>query len=128
MSELWEIVYYQEVDGTQPIQEFLLDPSLKPGEKKQLQVRLHLLKIKGLSLLIERADILDKINTEDNLYELRLDNTPNNPRFFLCALIGRRLVLLHAFKKKGRKTPQKEINIAAKRRDLILAKEESNDK
>jgi len=84
------------------------------------------LTIKGLSLLVERSDILDKIETEDNLYELRLDNTPNNPRIFLCALTGKRLVLLHAFKKKSRKTPRTEIDIAARRRDLLIAKEESN--
>lgn len=49
---------------------------------KLMQVRLYLLAEKGLSLLIERSDSLDKIETEDNLYELRLNNTPNNPRIF----------------------------------------------
>jgi phage-related protein len=83
--------------------------------------------VKGLSLLVERSDILDKIETEDNLYELRLDNTPNNPRIFLCALTGKRLVLLHAFKKKSRKTPRSEIDIAARRRDLVIAKEEESN-
>ncbi|WP_413174962.1 type II toxin-antitoxin system RelE/ParE family toxin [Anabaena azotica] len=140
MSEEWHIICYKEVDvtqktdenqetdQTQPIQELLKDLSLTPGELKQLQVRLFLLKNKGLSLLVERSDILDKIETEKNLYELRLDNTPNNPRFFLCALTGKRLVILHAFKKKGRKTPQNEINLAAKRRDLILAQEAKKEK
>ncbi|BAZ26032.1 hypothetical protein NIES4073_69380 [Kalymmatonema gypsitolerans NIES-4073] len=78
-------------------------------------------------MLLERSDILDKIKGEKNLYELRLDNTPNNPRIFLCALIGKRLILLHAFKKKGRKTPKLEINIAAKRRDLVLANEDREE-
>jgi phage-related protein len=127
VSDVWEVVYYEEVDGTQPVQEFILNSSLTSGELKQLRVRLYLLTVKGLSLLIERSDILDKIETEDNLYELRLDNTPNNPRFLLCALTGKRLVFLHAFKKKSRKTPKQEISMAARRRDLVLAKEESND-
>ena len=117
MSEKWQIIFYQD-DETEPVQEFLQDPSLTSGELKQLQVRLYLLAEKGLSLLIERSDILDKIETEDNLYELRLDNTPNNPRIFLCALTGKRLVMLHAFKKKSRKTPRGEINTAARRRDI----------
>ena len=43
MSELWEVVYYEEVDGTQPVQEFLQDPSLTSGELKQFRVRLYLL-------------------------------------------------------------------------------------
>jgi len=117
VSEKWQIIFYQD-DETEPVQEFLQDPSLTSGELKQLQVRLYLLAEKGLSLLIERSDILDKIETEDNLYELRLDNTPNNPRIFLCALTGKRLVMLHAFKKKSRKTPRGEINTAARRRDI----------
>lgn len=127
MSEQWKIIPYQEVDGTEPIGEFLKDPSLTQGELKQLQVRLSLVSMKGLALLVERSDILDKIKTENNLYELRLDNTPNNLRIFLCALTGKRLILLHAFKKKGRKTPQNEIKIAAKRRDLVVAKENKID-
>jgi phage-related protein len=124
VSEEWQIIFYRDSDGTEPVQEFLLDPSLTSGELKQFQVRVMLLTQKGLSLLLERSDILDKIEGEKNLYELRLDNTPNNPRIFLCALVGKRLILLHAFKKKGRKTPKLEIKIAVKRRDMVLANEE----
>lgn len=127
MSEEWQIIYYQEVDGTEPVGKFFNDPSLTQGELKQFQLRLSLLAMKGLALQVERSDILDKIDIEKNLYELRLDNTRNNPRIFLCALTGKRLILLHAFKKKGRKTPANEIKIAAKRRDLVVAKEDKTD-
>lgn len=123
MSDEWQIQFYCEADGTEPVKEFLQDPSLTAGELKQFQTRLSLLAEKGLLLMIQRADILDKIKTEDNLYELRVDNTPNNPRFFLCAMTGKRLILLHAFKKKDRKTPSKEIAIAAQRRDLVMEME-----
>ena len=126
MDEKWEIIFYQEVDGTSPAQEFLVN-SLTSGELKQFQVRVYLLTMKGLSLLVERSDIIKKIKTKDNLYELRLDNTPNNPRFFLCALVGKRLVILHGFKKKSRKIPPGEITIAAKRRDAVVEKENSSD-
>lgn len=128
MSKQWQIEFYREPDGTEPVREFLQDPSLRPGELKQLQVRLQLLADRGLALMIQRADILDKIVTEDNLYELRIDNTPNNPRFFLCALFGKRLILLHAFKKKSKKTPRRDIQLAAKRRDLIIAMEKDKGK
>lgn len=128
MNEEWEIVFYQEADGTEPAREFLKNSNLTPGELKQFQVRLYYLTEKGLSLLRERSDIIEKIKTEDNLYELRLDNTPNNPRFFLCALTGKCLVILHGFKKKDRKIPPREISIAAKRRDIVVAaKEDSSD-
>lgn len=78
--------------------------------------------------MIQRSDILDKIETEENLYELRLPNTQNNPRFLLCALKGKRIILLHAFKKKGRKTDRREIEIAVKRRDLIMEMAEKESK
>lgn len=128
MSAQWQIEFYREADGTEPVKEFLQDPSLKPGELKQFQTRLLLLAEKGLVLMIQRSDILDKIETEDNLYEVRLDNTPNNSRFFLCAVTSKRLILLHAFKKKGRKTPLREIVIAAQRRDLVMEMEEKEGK
>lgn len=129
MSEEWQIIYYQEVDGTKPVEEFFNDPSLTQGELKQFKLRLYYLKNKGLALQRERSDILDKIETEDKLYELRLDNTRNNIRIFVCALPGKgkRLILLHAFKKKGDKTPLRQIKIAAKRRDLTIAKEDKTD-
>ncbi len=44
----------------------------------------------------------------------------------LC-LVGKRLVLLHAFKKKGRKTPKLEIKIAAKRRNMVMANQEDEE-
>jgi phage-related protein len=127
VSDRWQIEFYCEADGAEPVKEFLQDPSLRPGELKQFQTRLYLLAEKGLGLM-HRADILDKIETEDNLYELRLDNTPNNPRFFLCAMTGKRFILLHAFKKKGRKTPPKEIATAVRRRGLVLKIEEKESK
>jgi phage-related protein len=127
VSEEWQVIYYQEVDETKPVEEFFNDHSLTKGESKQFQLRLYYLKNKGLALLVERSDVLDKIETENNLYELRLDNTPNNIRVFLCALTPKRLILLHAFKKKGRKTPLNEIKIAAQRRDLVVAKEDKTD-
>jgi phage-related protein len=128
VNDCWQIKFYSEADGTEPVKEFLKDPSLKPGELKQFQTRLSVLAEKGLVLMIQRSDIFDKIETEDNLYELRLDNTPNNPRFLLCALKGKRLILLHAFKKKGRKTPPKEIQIAVQRRDAMMEMEEKESK
>jgi hypothetical protein len=64
VSEEWQIIFYRDSDGTEPVQEFLLDPSLTSGELKQFQVRVMLLTQKGLSLLLERSDILDKIEGE----------------------------------------------------------------
>ena len=51
----------------------------------------------------------------DGLFELRLKGQEGIARVFFCALIGRRLVMLHSFVKKTPKTPQREIDIARKR-------------
>ncbi|ACK66819.1 protein of unknown function DUF891 [Rippkaea orientalis PCC 8801] len=124
MTETWSIEFYQDKNGISPVKVFQ-EASLTSGEQKQLQVRLKLLKSKGLLLLRERSDILKQIKGEKKLYELRLDNTPNNPRIFLCALTGKRLIFLHGFKKKGQKTPKLEIEIAVRRRDQLMEEEKS---
>jgi phage-related protein len=51
----------------------------------------------------------------DGLCELRLTGKEGIARVFFCALIGRRVMVLHSFIKKTQKTPLKEIDIARKR-------------
>lgn len=51
----------------------------------------------------------------DGLFELRLKGQEGIARVFFCALVGRRVVMLHSFVKKTQKTPQREIEVARKR-------------
>jgi phage-related protein len=51
----------------------------------------------------------------EGLFELRLKGQEGIARVFFCALIGRRVVMLHCFVKKTQKTPAREIEIARKR-------------
>ncbi|MEA5470221.1 type II toxin-antitoxin system RelE/ParE family toxin [Spirulina sp. 06S082] len=128
MTEEWQIEFYSDnEEEISPVRQFLQDAALTKGELKQLQLRLKLLQAYGLQLLIKRSDILAKIKGEDNLYELRLDNTPHNPRIFLCALTGKRLVLLHGFKKKSQKTPKREITKAIQRQKRLLEREDNQN-
>jgi phage-related protein len=120
---LWKILFFQDERGNIPVKEFFLGTDLTDGEKKQMQVRMQYLVQRGLQLVVERGDILDKIETVQGLYELRLDNTPNNPRVLLCSAKGRQIVLLHAFKKKGRRLPVREVEIAKRRRQSWLSGE-----
>jgi phage-related protein len=46
---------------------------------------------------------------------LRLKGADGIARVFFCTLIGRRIVMLHAFVKKTQKAPLREIDIARKR-------------
>lgn len=49
------------------------------------------------------------------LFELRLKAGEGIARVFYCAVVDRRIVMLHHFVKKSQKTPRKEIDIARRR-------------
>ncbi len=51
----------------------------------------------------------------DGLFELRLKAKEGISRVFYCTVVGRRIVMLHAFVKKSNKTPTKELKIARAR-------------
>lgn len=55
----------------------------------------------------------------DGLFEIRAKGAEGIGRAFFCALIGRRIVILHGFIKKSQCTPKKEIEIAMKRLDEV---------
>jgi phage-related protein len=49
------------------------------------------------------------------LFELRLKGAEGIARVFYCALIGRRIIMLHSFVKKTGKTPKKVLELALNR-------------
>jgi phage-related protein len=49
------------------------------------------------------------------LFELRLRGQEGIARVFYCTLVGKRIVMLHCFIKKGQKAPLGEIKIAKTR-------------
>ena len=51
----------------------------------------------------------------EGLFELRLKGAEGIARVFFCTMLGRRIMMLHSFVKKTRKTPLREIEIARKR-------------
>lgn len=51
----------------------------------------------------------------DGLFELRPRGRAGIGRAFYCFLIGKRVVVLHAFVKKTQETPERELNLARKR-------------
>lgn len=53
---------------------------------------------------------------EGKLWELR----PGGIRLFYFVYIEERFVILHGFRKKGQRTPEREINIALRRMNEIL--------
>lgn len=55
----------------------------------------------------------------DGLYELRLKGAEGIARVFYCAIVDRRVVMLHCFVKKPQQTPHKELEIARKRHQEV---------
>ena len=51
----------------------------------------------------------------DGLFELRPRGRAGIGRAFYCFLIGRRVVVLHAFIKKSQQAPDRELKLARKR-------------
>ena len=51
----------------------------------------------------------------DGLFELRPKGKSGIGRAFYCFLVGKRVVVLHAFIKKTQQTPDKELKLARKR-------------
>jgi len=49
------------------------------------------------------------------LFELRLRATEGIARVLYCTMIGKRIMILHQFTKKTKKTPPKELGIARRR-------------
>lgn len=56
----------------------------------------------------------------DGLFELRPRGRSGIGRAFYCFLVGKRVVVLHAFIKKSQETPDKELRLARKRMKEVL--------
>lgn len=56
----------------------------------------------------------------DGLFELRPRGKSGTGRALYCFLTGRRVVVLHAFVKKSRQTPNRELKLARKRMKEVL--------
>ena len=57
----------------------------------------------------------------ENLYELRSETPAGQVRVFYC-FDGKRIVLLHAMKKKTQKLPAQELAVALQRKQAYFAK------
>jgi phage-related protein len=110
----WTIEYYIDARGTCQVLEYI--DALQAIERAQVAMVLKLLKELGVALSMPYARGL---KGHKPLWELR----PGSNRVIYFAHTGRRFILLHAFRKKGRKTPKAEIAIAEKRMFEFLERE-----
>lgn len=107
-SPKWRVVFYT-TRGQSPIEVFLND--LSAAERAAAAESFRLLQEFGVLLGMPHAK-----HVQGKLWELR----PETNRFFYFAYIGRRFVILHAYRKQSRKTPRKELAIAERRLREVL--------
>lgn len=76
-----------------------------------------------IELLIEHGPNLRLPHSRafgDGLFELRPRGRSGIGRAFYCFLVGKRVVVLHAFIKKSQETPDRELKLARKRMKEVL--------
>lgn len=112
----WSIVFYEEPDGSSPVQEFLerLDARTQARFIWSLE-QLRLRNVQARQPLVRHL--------EGQLWELREESQTNIYRILYCFFTGRTIVLLHGFQKKTQKTPRREIETALKRLASFLARQ-----
>lgn len=97
------------------------DPVLEYINKLQEKERTKIFKY--IEFLRENEGILDEPysrHIKGKIRELRVDFSKNKHRIFYFAFIGKKIILLHAFLKKTKKTPVSEIKKAEENyRDVL---------
>lgn len=108
MHEEWKINLYRDPRGKSPVKEFIDGVEVKAQTKVRNAINL----LKEFGVMTGSPHIKKLKGTE--LWELRILGT-DSIRIFYVTMTGRIFLLLHGFKKKKDKTPQKEIKIALER-------------
>jgi len=107
---MFEIEFYEDSRGRQPVKDFLLELRKKAATSKDARVQLN--KITSHLILLEtqgtRGGEPEVKHIEGRLWELR----PLSHRIFFFYWQDNKFVLLHHFVKKTQKTPTKEIEKA----------------
>lgn len=116
-DDAWTIEFYIDERGESPVEEFLL--GLDVRTKARLVWAFEQVRIRNLNA---REPLVKHLDRE--LWEVRQSSRGNIYRVIYLFFRGRRIVLLHGFQKKTQRTPPREIELAARRRNSFIASEE----
>lgn len=115
--EAFEVEFYRTVDGSCPVEEFLL--SLDDKMRAKLLMSAALLEANGPFLREPYSKPLG-----DGIFEIRAQQGNNITRVLYFFFVGRKIVLTNGFIKKTQKTPPAVINTAKKYRAEYLERKE----
>lgn len=108
MRYLFKIHFYKDSKGNQPVKDYILQLKRKNGKDSRIKVTKIQDYIKVLQRDGTRAGEPYVKHIEGDLWELR----PIDDRIFFVVWKEESFVLLHQFRKKTQKTPQREIDKA----------------
>lgn len=121
----YTVEFYEKTNGKSEIWDFLENLRLKAKTCKDARIQYRQISL-YIQLLQDNGTRLPENITkhiEENIWELR----PGNNRVFYFYYDNGTFVLLHAFRKKTKKTPRIEIEKAKAERDDYLAQKGANN-
>ena len=114
----WALEFYEDEHGQSPVEDFL--DGLDPRSRAHLRLSMEQLRLRNV-----RSGMPLARHLEGDLWELRRQSQGNAFRVIYFFFTGRRIVFLHGFQKKTRRTPAADIEIARRRQLDFLAREGS---
>lgn len=109
---MYVIEFYKDENGNEPVKEWLLDLK-KKAKSKESRIRYN--KVLEYLYVLEAngtyAGLPYTKHIGGDMWELR----PRDDRILFFGVTEGRIVLLHQFEKKTKKTPKRELEIARKR-------------
>ena len=118
--EEFEIIFYEDADGTEPAKEFILNLDVKMRAKMIRTI--EMLKKNGNKLREPESKPLD-----DGIMELRAKVGSDISRVLYFFIIGKKAVLTNGFIKKTQKTPRLEIKRAKRYRADYLSRTQKGE-
>ena len=102
---MYEVIFYHTARGEQTVLDFVNSLDKKPRAKVYRYI--GILQKEGPKLLRPYAD-----HVRGKVRELRVQFSFTNVRIFYFFFLQDKIILLHAFKKKTRRLPEREIEQA----------------
>jgi phage-related protein len=102
------LVFYQTTKGSSPVERYLRDQ----GEADRA------LLLEKLKAFCEEFPTLLTVSVKPlrgKIWEIRAAGTAGRQHRLLYAVVGREIVVLHAFTKKTQKTPPRDLKLAERR-------------
>jgi phage-related protein len=110
-----DVIFFRTLRGNEPVRVWLSNFGEEDGNIIDIDIRTaaeHWPQVL-------RTSLVKKMPGEEHLWEIRsrISEGKRNARI-LFTVEGRRMILLHGFIKKSRRTPRKDLRLARKRKDL----------